>query len=89
MQNGQINRKVRIKNASKIKTAIVIAIAVSLVGARCSHFNYERRIANFVTQNETELTALAEEYLEKTEQKEIGTATPIAVSSRDDGWGIV
>lgn len=69
MQNGQINRKVRIKNASKIKTAIVIAIAVILVGARCSHFNYERRIANFVTQNETELTALAEEYLEKTEQK--------------------
>ena len=71
MQNGQINRKVRIKNVSKIKTAIVIAIAVILVGALCSHFNYERRIANFVTQNETELIALAEEYLEKTEQKEI------------------
>lgn len=71
MQNGQINRKVRIKNVSKIKTAIVIAIAVILVGALCSHFNYERRIANFVTQNETELTALAEEYLKKTEQKEI------------------
>ena len=71
MQNGQINGKVRIKNVSKIKTAIVIAIAAILVGALCSHFNYERRIANFVTQNETELTALAEEYLEKTEQKEI------------------
>lgn len=71
MQNGQINRKVRIKNASKIITAIVIAIAVILVGALCSHFNYERRIVNFVTKNETELTALAEEYLEKTEQKEI------------------
>lgn len=49
MQNGQINRKVRIKNVSKIKTAIVIAIAVILVGALCFHFNYERRIANFVT----------------------------------------
>lgn len=55
MQNGQINRKVRIKNASKIKTAIVIVITVILVGAFRYHFDYERRIASFVTKNEPEL----------------------------------
>lgn len=71
MQNGQVDRKVWLKNASKIKTAIVITIAVILVGALHSHFNYERRIAHFVTQNEPELTALAEDYLEKTGQREI------------------
>lgn len=71
MQNGQINRKVRIKNASKIKTAIVIVITVILVGAFRYHFDYERRIASFVTKNEPELTALAEDYLEKTGQRKI------------------
>lgn len=71
MQNGQVDRKVWLKNASKIKTAIVITIAVILVGALHSHFNYERRMAHFVTQNEPKLTALAEDYLEKTGQREI------------------
>lgn len=71
MQNGQIDRKVRLKNTSKIKTAIVIVITVILVGAFRYHFDYERRITSFVTKNEPELTALAEEYLEKTGQKEI------------------
>lgn len=71
MQNGQINRKVRIKNTSKIITAIVIVITVILVGAFRYHFDYERRIASFVIKNEPELTALAEDYLEKTGQRKI------------------
>lgn len=71
MQNGQTKRNGQIKTAGKIKTAIVIVITVILVGAFRYHFDYERRIASFVTKNEPELTALAEDYLEKTEQKEI------------------
>ena len=70
MQNGQIDRKVRLKNASKIKTVLVIAIAVILVGAFRYHFNYERRISSFVTKNEPELTVLVEDYLEKMGQRE-------------------
>lgn len=71
MQNGQTKRNGQIKTAGKIKTAIAIVITVILVGAFRYHFDYERRIASFVTKKEPELTALAEDYLEKTGQREI------------------